>query len=404
MSRIIYCGSFRFPDGDAAAARVLGIGKALAAAGHEMIFSGWEQKSRKQDRQPDGTHIYQGFRYYSQNDFRTQDLDPLQRALGYLTSGRNTLGWMKTLPLGTGDVVVAYNGGTYFLTHLAALCRARNARLLLDCTEWYSPAQLPGGIFGLPFWDSEIRVRRVSVSIGRVIAISSFLEDYFKHRGCNVVRIPPLIDIREPKWSTTTLTEKPATNELRLAYAGTPGRKDLLGNVLRGLAMALTDGLDVRLCLIGPSREQTATCLGGDSFLLKKLENKVDFTGRVAQASVPSWLKKSEFSVLLRPSHRYAQAGFPTKLVESLGSGVPVIANATSDIAEFVRDGQEGVLLPGCTPRDFAAGLRRLATLPHVARQAMRDSARRRAEEAFDFRRYVEVLHDFVLGGGGDSP
>ena len=88
------------------------------------------------------------------------------------------------------------------------------------------------------------------------------------------------------------------------------------------------------------------------------------FHGRVPQSMVPKCLAQMDFSVLLRPNARYAEAGFPTKLVESLSAGVPILANPTSDITQYVRDGREGVLLADHSPKAFAAGVERALAMP----------------------------------------
>ncbi len=63
MSRVYYVGAFSFPEGDAAAARVLNIGKALRETGFEVIYGGWEKEARLEDKDTDGNSYYQGFRY-----------------------------------------------------------------------------------------------------------------------------------------------------------------------------------------------------------------------------------------------------------------------------------------------------------------------------------------------------
>lgn len=57
---ILYCGSFRFPTGDAAAARVLGNAKIMRALGHTVEFLAFG--GRKE------TANYQGFNYAVSGD------------------------------------------------------------------------------------------------------------------------------------------------------------------------------------------------------------------------------------------------------------------------------------------------------------------------------------------------
>ena len=51
---------------------------------------------------------------------------------------------------------------------------------------------------------------------------------------------------------------------------------------------------------------------------------------------------------------RRAEGGFPTKLGEYLLSGVPTIATAVGEIAQFVSDGKHVYLVSPCDPRAYA--------------------------------------------------
>jgi glycosyltransferase involved in cell wall biosynthesis len=394
VTRVIYTGSFRFPDGDAAAARVLGIGRALRATGYTVEFAGWEDAERSEDLEQDGAYRYQEFAYVSQREFRVKSLSALKRALGFLTAGEKTLKWLAAQDLSDVSTIISYHGGSLFLARLAFFCRQHGIRLLLDCTEWYDPNGLVGGRFGLVHLDHEFRMLIVNRVIGRGIVISHFLERYYSARGCKVLCVPPLIDLSEPKWQLSSRGQDDGV--LRLVYAGTPGKKDLLGNALRGLRVLIEEGHALQLHLIGPSREAVLACVDGDTALLDALQGVLVFHGRVSQTDVPGLLAAVDFSILLRPQKRYAEAGFSTKLVESLAAGVPVLANLTGDIGDYVRDGCEGILLSDHSPDAFVAGVKRILALTGVQKLEMRRMARALAEQKFDFRSFVPQIGDFV--------
>lgn len=209
LPRVIITGAFRFPEGDAAAARVLGVGKALRSAGYQVEFAGWEEGERKDDVQQDGTYRYQGFSYVSQGDLRHVPLSPAKRLIRYLLAGQNTLNWLSSIDLGGVRVIIAYHGGSAFLLRLARLCRRRGIRLLFDCTEWYKPSSLVGGRFGPVALDNEFRMRCVNRLIGKGIVISAYLEAYYSTRHCDVLRVPPLVDLVSEKWSGCESQLKP---------------------------------------------------------------------------------------------------------------------------------------------------------------------------------------------------
>lgn len=394
-SRVLIVGAFRFPTGDAAAARVLGIAKSLRRVGCDVIFGGWEQKGNVDDNGHRGAD-FQGFPYVSQDEFRSTQLFAAKRLLRYLLAGSNTLRWIKGMPKDSVHTVIAYHGGSLFLMRLALLCRLRGIRLIADCTEWYAAEGLIGGRFGIAHLDNEFRMRFVNRMIGRLVVISHYLREYYEWRGCEVVRVPPTIDLSERKWPA--LESKSKNGPFRLIYAGVPGKKDLLSAVLYGLRSLKREGKVVLLDLLGPSCEDLLACVDGDQALIDDLGDALVFHGRVPQETVPSLLARADFSILLRPLKRLSAAGFSTKLVESLAAGLPVMANRTGDIDRYIEDGRQGILLEGVTEEDFVSGVRRALELSTTELTAMRAHARKCAEDFFVYERYSEVLGRFVSG------
>ena len=53
-------------------------------------------------------------------------------------------------------------------------------------------------------------------------------------------------------------------------------------------------------------------------------------------------LKCADFAMFLRDDNRVSRAGFPTKFVESISAGVPVITNKTSNIEDYLIPGKNG--------------------------------------------------------------
>jgi glycosyltransferase involved in cell wall biosynthesis len=393
---VAYVGSFRFPDGDAGAARVLGIGKALREAGFSVLFAGVEKRGRPQDRQPDGRFFCEGFPYLPEKDLGDTGVSRLKRAWLTHLSGSTTMGRLRGMNLAGTRAIIAYNASSLLLWRLCGFCRRRQIALIADCSEWYDLRHTIGGVLGPLAWDSELRMRCLQPRIGRVIAISSFLERYYRARGCVVLRVPPLIDMDDGRPNQADqVSHKDKDNVLRLVYAGVPGKKDLLGSAVRALRDLRASGLPVVLDLVGPSRQTAATWLGGGR-LLDELGSGVVCHGRVPHKVALGLVARADFSLLLRPDKRYAHAGFPTKLVESLSLGVPVISNPTSDIAEYVRDGKEGVLLADSTPEAFAAGVKRILDMPREQWSTMRLGARQRASDCFDYRRHAQRLKEFM--------
>jgi glycosyltransferase involved in cell wall biosynthesis len=392
-STIIYTGSFRFPTGDAGAARVLGIGKTLRTLGHEVVFGGGETDGRPEDQIESATYRYQGFTYFPQGNLEHDPVGPFSRVLQMVTNGKKTLRWIDACRTRGIKAIIAYGPPTTLQLQLMSYARHHAIPLILDLAEWPAGRNLPGGPTGLRKLDSEFRMRYLNRKSDNIIAISSFLSEYYRRFGRHVIRIPPLIDLDEPKWKTPS---KNKSGALRLIYAGTPGNKDLLGSIIRGTLLFQSEIRAIELHLVGVTEEQ-ARNVDSRCLTSSKASNiAIICHGRVAQEKVPAMLARASFSVLLRPDEKYAHAGFATKLVESLSAGTPVIANATSDVAEYIRDGHEGLIVNGYSPEALAATLNIAAALPETKRLEMSNAARARAREVFDYRSRCSELRQFL--------
>jgi glycosyltransferase involved in cell wall biosynthesis len=390
----VYVGAFSFPDRDAGGLRVLGVGRALREAGYRVLFVGVEKGGRPQDRIPSGEHRYDGFTYVPDKEPGRSWSSRLARAVQTHVTGQTTINRLKEFHLAFGSAIIAYGAPASLLWRLRRFCWERRIALLADCVEWYDPWHVTWGPFGPFFWDSELRMRWMHPKVGRLITISSFLADYYRGRGCNVIRVPPLVDMRDEWRAAFAPPEEDAV--LRLVYSGSPGKKDLLAAALRGLHRLGSTRRNVEFHLVGLDRSALSRLLGKDRALLPDLGNRVICHGRMPHAAALRIVAVADFSVLLRSDQRYAQAGFPSKLVESLSLGVPVIGNVTSDIGEYVSDGREGVVLDEASAEAFEAGVRRALDMSRHDRLAMRERARTTALGSFDYRNYVSGLRDFV--------
>jgi glycosyltransferase involved in cell wall biosynthesis len=109
-------------------------------------------------------------------------------------------------------------------------------------------------------------------------------------------------------------------------------------------------------------------------------------------------LKKSDFTVLLRSeTARNTKAGFPTKVIESISTGTPVIMNYTSDLVSFFHDGKECIQVKGYTAKAFCDALRQALSLSKEERIQMSENAKGLACKFFDVSSYYKEMGS-ILG------
>lgn len=404
MSRVVYyVGGFWFPDARAGSHRVRGNALAIQGAGLSVYVVGG-RNSTEATAQEDVRLSHEGIPYSLVDQCGPRSAPRLLKLVRYLQGGRRLVRWLRTHARGDAAALILFGGYSRYLCRLIPLARSWDIPLVVDAVEWYDPSHCLGGRFGPQRWDVEISMRLLIPSAKNVIAISSFLEEHFRSRGSLVLRVPPLVDVAAEKWQVQQAASD--GRRLQLAFVGTAQRKDLLINAILGLALL---GKEVRACqlvMVGPSWSELVAHLGRYADVLERLSGSLRFVGTVPHREALRFLGQAHFSVLLRPDARYAHAGFPTKLVESLTMGVPPICNLTSDIGLYVQDGQEGLVIDDCSPEAFAAGVRRALALSQDERVLMRMRARRRAEASFDYHNWIDPLGQFmrqVIGGEGST-
>jgi glycosyltransferase involved in cell wall biosynthesis len=392
--KVIYTGGFRFPDKDAASQRVLNTGKVFRKIGYDVIFFGWEKAERTSDVSDSGEYFYQGFQYVSQNELDRGFTNPLTRLFNFIFKGHKTiLNLKKYIKDNKVDVIVAYNANSYFLYKLHKLTKKLSIRLICDCTEWYEPEHLRGGKYGLSNLDNNTRINKVYPRIKNIIVISSFLEKHLNVLNCNTIVVPPLVDLSEEKWNYKTGAAKKIDNNIiRLIYAGDPGKKDLLAPFFEALRIVNKD-FRFELLLLGSSENDIKKQYFESEEIIPKY---VVIKGRIPMEEVPAFYRSAHFSILLRENKRYAHAGFPTKLVESLSSGVPIITNDTSDIKKYIIDDFNGILLDNYSVKNIIECLEGLTLLTNEEICQMSANAKATALTSFDFNNYSKDLKHFL--------
>ncbi len=230
-----------------------------------------------------------------------------------------------------------------------------------------------------------------------MIVGSRLLEKHFATTVANIIRIPASLDVK-----ATSFEDRSPHDRLVLAYAGAPGPKDqLLESVPFGLA-ALTpaERSRVELRLIGITMEEFAKSLGSSARLLDELKGQVTALGRVPRDRVLEELKHAHFTMLLRPNARYANAGFPSKVPESLAVGVPVMLNFTSDLEEYLGDRTACIPLRDNSAEAVTAAVRAALAFSPDDMAALRRGARSKAEQYFDYRCFIEAFRLLLSRAG----
>lgn len=380
---IVYVGPFAFPDGGAAARRILGNAQSLVAAGYQvLILSGQQAENETVNGVAPGIFLA------STGERDAEHLPKALRLARYVLMGSKSRRWLDRFGA-RPDAVILYSGYTPYILQLRGWCRRAGVPLIFDAVEWYT-ATSPIGFLASPYlWQVEVAMRWLIPRLDGVIAISGYLQDHFRKAGIPVAQVPPTLDLH-------AVVPGPGGGQdrLSLVYAGTPGRsKDQLGQIIAAVCELDPEGQRLALNLYGPTVDDVRrlAASGGHG-----VPPAVIAHGPVDQIAAMTAVGQADFSILTRHRDRVSAAGFPTKFVESLAMGTPVISNLTGDLGDYLRDGENGLVCDTPMAVSVHAALRRALDLTGDERRQMRMRARQTAEANFDYRDYISRLQHLV--------
>lgn len=362
MKKILYIGGFEMPDKNAAAQRVLSIAKALREAGYDTMFYGITQDGNYEGN-------VDGFNY-----------DAYPHPNGTIAWFKYALGTeiIEYVRKASPDYVILYNYPAIAQEKVIRFCRKNGIKTVGDITEWYRPKTLPKRI------DTYLRMKISNRHLDGIIAISRYLADYYS--GQNKTLLPPMVDKTETKWSIKQ--EKHQDNKIHLVYIGTGSIKDRLDKVFKGINLAGTEKF--YLDVIGITEQQYVKIYQQE---LKNATIDVSFHGRLPHQEALKYLMGADFQIFFRDFIRVNNAGFPTKFVESMSAGVPVITNRISNLDDYIRNGENSFMIEHPEEGEICDVLKHVSSLTRAEIDTIKSNC---LKDEFDFRRFIGQLDSFM--------
>ena len=372
----------KYPDLDAGAVRIHMFAKILQEAGYEtFVISMGKSTHNRMILENDGiNHI----------SFRGDSSNTIVKAMYYL---EYPIRLYKYLMKANVNLIIHTQIDESSLRIIQEYGKRKKIPVLYDSVEWYSESQFLNGKKARGYKQNNRYNVELIQKPEAVIAISSYLRDHFMTRNIQTVQIPVIMDV-----ASTYIEKSPVGDQVKILYAGSPGKKDYLVNVLDGLALLNEEEREkIQLTIAGCTKEQLVDICGVNRSVLESVNKSLRILGRISREQVLEEYKNADFSVLIRPvKERYAQAGFPTKFVESMCCSTPVLCNITSDLGEYAKDEFNSVILDEIDPEHIARSFRRVTHMSPELKMNMRKNARNTAVEKFDYHHFSITLLDFI--------
>lgn len=263
---------------------------------------------------------------------------------------------LLTAPLtGPVDVVVAESPPLFLAGAAIPYARLRRAALVLNVADrWPASAVELGALHHRGAIRSAEALERWCYRSADAIAVptAGLVEELGQLASAagKVHHLPPAVDLERFRMEG----ERPSAGPLQVVYAGTVGLAQGVGTLVEAAHLAGPETVEVTIAGDGAEREAIAAAAAHG-------EGRVRLAGRLSHAEVPALLAGADVAVvLLRDRPLFARA-VPTKILEAMAAGTPVVLSARGEAAELVRAGGAGVVVEPEDPGALAGALRELS-------------------------------------------
>ena len=213
-----------------------------------------------------------------------------------------------------------------------------------------------------------------------ILVPSSIVERSFLDRGISqdrLYRVPLGVELDRFGRSA------PQDPDFCVLFVGQPGLRKGFPYLLQAFARAAIPG--ARLVVVGETQPET------DSLLRRFPVAGLEMVGPLGRADVVE--RMSRASVLVLPS---LEDGFGMVQMEAMACGCPVITSANAGCADFLRDGEDGLIVPAGDADALAASLLRLYEDAPL-RAAIAEAALRSVRNIGGWNRYGDALGDALI-------
>lgn len=383
MDKILYITRGGLPK-DAPGIRVERIAKLLQKIGYDVTimssYSYEEQVPIVSDSNDDYHIMVNGllylFEYRKEHKYYRKYFDFYELLFARKLYNRVVRFCKKNKP----DSIVLYNDLYSLTRRLLRFCKKNKIKLFADVTEWYEQKSTdnPLPVRLVPILVNK-RITTLDQNLDGIIAISPYLYDFYAKVSPNVIFVPPLMPIIKSSQFTV--------NKCRtLAYAGSPGEKDVLHPLLDALMLINAGEIKVCLNIVGLNEKeirQTWKDISLSDYGIKAY-------GRLSHEKTLEIVNKADFGVLFRHNLRYAKAGFSTKFAECMSLGVPMICNIVGGCDSLIVNGKDGILLEDFNKETLIDALKSIAILTDHQVLSMKNNAFNKAHSLFNADSYHE--------------
>jgi len=309
---------------------------------------------------------------------------------------------LATAPLaGSADAVVVESPPLFLAGAATAYAGVKRAPLVLHVSDLWPESAVELGALRRPrlIAAAQALERRCYRAAAAVVSPTRGIEAALTARpeaGTKVRRIPPSVDTDLFRAAPREKGE-PGGDRFRVLYAGTVGMSQGVDTLIDA-ATLLAPNDEIEIVIAGDGAEAPAVRkrLAGGSL------GNVRMLGAVAQEQVAELYAEADAAVVLLRDRPLFRGALPTKLLEAMSAGRPVVISAAGESADLVAETASGVVVPPERPDELAKALASIARDPERAKR-LGAAGRRAAVEGFAREAAVESWHELLLEVSADA-
>lgn len=379
MKRVLICGLFRYPRGNATANYVQYLAACLKDAGYEVEILSYVNP----EFLPKGAGVYLGC-HVSDIAFQSR-ISIFQRLMNGKLFAFQLTKKLKTYHLTNEDLVITLGG--YVIQKPVTAYREKAGFKIAGCPlEWFSSEQ----ITDKREWDLYCRAFEMYRKYDLIFPISRHIAEHFAQAGCKIMVLPIMADV------LAYPAKAKQFDKYRIIYPANGMLKDSADSMLKSVASldeARLAKIEFHLCGMN---EQTVT-----SSLTREEMHRL--SGRLV---IHPWLRydklielyqRMHFLFLARPIKQMTLSNFPSKVPEAMCCGIVPIASRVGDYTSlYLEDGKNSLVFDGCSVADCKTALERAIDLPIVEYQELSTGARKCAQDKFDYHNWTDKIRQAI--------